>query len=434
MSPRNELDAEAARREAERIENIEAQIGTDEDGAGGRGRSEPLNQNPAETDPLGGGVERREPIHRSPQDDARMAIAARFRRPEAEERPFNGDLTDNENLYGQHGREGEEIDDDDPHALDPENRQDEADDGIDDQRQAARQRQQEQEPRRREVTVRGKKQLLTDDEILAAAQKTLAGDSYLEEAKALLAEAKTIRAERTGATRQHPDGEMGAHDELDPAEDPSAQHPEPLPVDLVQKLQFGDPEEAAKELAEYIDRRTEKKAANAVKTSGVERAFDQDHQRSQKALKAFTDANPDLANDRIAAMAIEQGMYDLYKEDILKLGFVTEDKLPRTNQELANWHRFYRVNGYEMRNTSDLLEASKGKFLEWRGEKPGQQSQQRTQKTAPRISVSVDRDQRRQAIPLQPSRASAPRRDTTAPVPGDRSAVVANMRKARGQV
>lgn len=421
MAPRNPNELT----QAERDENIEAQIGTEEDGAGGAGDTQPLDQNLA-SDPLEGGVERRDPIRHSPQDDVRMSIASRFRRPEAEERPFNGDMTDPENAYGRFGRDG---DDDDDAAVAAAEAGGEDLSDIDDQRQAARQ------PAKREVIVRGKKMLLSDEEILAAAQKTLAGDTYLEDAKSILAQAKEIRAERTGANRQHPDGDqVGAQDELDPALDDGAQHPEPLPVELVQKLQFGDPEEAAKELAEYIDRRSEKKAATAVHSSGVERAFDQDLQRSQKALKAFTDANPDLANDELAAMAIEKGMYDLYKEDILKLGLTTEDKLPTTSKELANWHRFYRVNGYEVRPTKDLLEASKAKFLDWKGVKPAPQQQQRQAKTAPRISVSVDRDARRAAIPLQPSRAAAPRRDVQAPAPSDRASVVADMRRQRGQV
>jgi hypothetical protein len=423
MAPRNQNELT----EAERIENIEAQFGAEEDGHVGAGDTELLDQG-AGDDPLGGGTERREPIKNSPADDIRSQIANRFRRPVAEERPFNGDMTDPENTYGTFGAEPSDDELDAEAAAREAEGEDLSD--IDDQRT---QRQPANEPAKREVTVRGKKMLLTEDEILAAAQKTLAGDSYLEDAKGILAQAKEIRAARTGATRQHPDGEMGAQDDLDSAADGSAQHPEPLPVDLVQKLQFGDPEEAAKELADYIDRRTEKQAGKAVEASGVERAFNQDLARSQKALAAFTGANPDLANDEIAAMAIEKGMYDLYREDMIKIG-LAEEQLPKTPAEIANWHRLYRINGYEVRDTKTLLEASKDKFVQWRGGKAAPKQEQRPQKQAPRISVSVDRDARRQAIPLQPSRAAAPRRDVNPAAPADRSGVVANMRKQRGQV
>jgi hypothetical protein len=404
MAPRNPNELT----EAERDENIEAQFGAEEDGAGRRRRNRNARPEPRD-DPLEGGVERREPIKHSPQDDVRMSIADRFRRPEKEERPFNGDMTDPENLHGVFGREEEEDADEQAIAAgqlnDPE---------IDDQRAPSRQ----QEPAKREVTVRGKKMLLTEDEILAAAQKTLAGDSYLEDAKNLLAQAKEIRADRTGANRQHPDGENGAHDELDSAADGNAQHPEPLPVELVQKLQFGDPEEAAKELADYVARSSKKTAATAVEQSGVERAFNQDHQRSKKALATFTEANPDLANDEIAAMAIEKGMYDLYREDMLKLG-LTEEQLPKTPNEIANWHRLYRINGYEVRDTKTLLEDVKGEIrrMARRQESSPAAEAAAAAEAGPADRVSVDRDARRQAIPLQPSRAAAPRRDVQAPAP-----------------
>src|SRR5688572_24608767 len=83
-------------------ENAEARFGADEDAPRERGATEPLNQNPDGNDPLQTGLESRTPIQRSPQDSMRSQIAARFRRveTEAEERPFNGDFNDNENMYG----------------------------------------------------------------------------------------------------------------------------------------------------------------------------------------------------------------------------------------------------------------------------------------------------------------------------------------------
>jgi hypothetical protein len=127
-------------------------------------------------------------------------------------------------------------------------------------------------------------------------------------------------------------------------------------------------------------------------------------------------------------------MYDLYKEDMLALG-LEEGALPKTPKELANWHRFYRINGYEVRQTKDLLEASKEVFLTWRdGKSQPRQQEARPSRQQPRIQVNVDRDQRRMAIPVQPQRAVVPRRDVQPTAPASRSDVVANMRKARGQL
>jgi hypothetical protein len=126
-------------------------------------------------------------------------------------------------------------------------------------------------------------------------------------------------------------------------------------------------------------------------------------------------------------------MYRLYKEDILALG-ITEDQC-RTTNEIANWHRFYRMNGYEVRGTKELLETSKDRFVQWRGGSRGESNQRSTTKRpAPSIQVNVQRDERRMAIPNQPTRAAVPRRDAQTPVRQSGSDVVAAMRRQRGQV
>jgi hypothetical protein len=116
-------------------------------------------------------------------------------------------------------------------------------------------------------------------------------------------------------------------------------------------------------------------------------------------------------------MAIEKGMYDLYREDMLKLG-LTEEQLPKTPNEIANWHRLYRINGYEVRDTKTCSNV-KGKVprMARRRSRLPSNSGSTSGKAGPADRVSVDRDARRQAIPLQPSRAAAPRRDVQAPAP-----------------
>lgn len=353
-------------------------------------------------------------IKHSPQDGGRAAIANRFRHADPEdERPFNGDMADPENIYGQHGAEPE----DEPIL------EEDAVDIVGDRAPAP-----QQQAAKRKLTVRGQTVEMTDDEILAAAQKTLAADSYLDEARELLNEARGIKKARAASDGQHPDRQEDAP--LDPdAPETDAQHPEPSFKGVIEKIQYGDPEEAAAELERLVDTRTTKR----VDEDQATRLFNQDLSRSQKALKAFTDANPDLANDEIAAIAIERGMYRLYREDIIKLG-LPEDKIPSDPKTLANWHRFYRVHGHEVRNTSDLLETSKKQFLKYIGktQEPAQQRQPR--KESPRVQINVDRDTRRAAIPNQPTRTVTPQRQAQPTVPATRSDVVANMRRARGQV
>jgi hypothetical protein len=199
---------------------------------------------------------------------------------------------------------------------------------------------------------------------------------------------------------------------------------------VVAKIQYGDPDDAAADLERLIDDRAGRKANEGQ----LQRAYDQDLARSQKALQVFSAANEDLAKDEYASMAIERGMYHLYKEDILALG-ITEQQLPNNVNALANWHRFYRMNGYEVRSTKELLETSRDRFLKWRGEEAGSSSDQRpARRSNPNIQVNVRRDERRMAIPNQPTRAVVPRRDAQTPIKQSASDVVATMRRQRGQI
>lgn len=412
-------------------ENEDAGTGTTEDS--GTRRPAPQRQQQSENqddvDPLGGGTERREPIRMSPQDDFRAQIAARFRRVEPEDEvPFNGDMSDPAMTLGDIGRESgpldDDFDDDRDRTLDPVV-------GSPDRRIARPAREEGQdEPRMITRKVRGKDVTMSEEEWLDRASQVTAADSYLEEARAVLDQAKEIRAGRAAQSRQHPDGEEDTSQQQDdPPNLDDDQHPDLSFKDIVAKIQFGDVDEAATLLEQAIEQR----AVRSAKKGQLEVTFDQDLKRSQKALREFTNANPDLAADEDASMLVERRMYSLYREDMKKLG-LSEDQIPKTSSEVANWHRFYRVNGYEVRPTSALLEAA-GKHVRQRlgiGQEEPLREQPRREK--PRVQVNVDRDIRRQNIPLQPQRGATPRRDNPQPQVAKGSEIVAQMRRARGQV
>ena len=353
---------------------------------------------------------RTKPQARSPADEARNAIADRFKRPGV--LPFNGDLADPEMLYGEAGRAP---------TLEPEPDTTVVGDAMPT----------EPAPEKRVLKIRGQDVELTDQEILERARKVTSADSYLEEARKLLEEAKTIKGERAARDRQPPDGQSSTQDDgldSDPQQDQGRPHAPGL-KEVIEKIQFGDPEEAASELGRFI-----KTAAKTEADQGhITRLFNNDLVRSQQALKDFTDANPELAKDDLASMAIERSMYALYREDILKLGVVDEAQIPTDTGVLANWHRYYRVHGQPVRSTPELLNAAKDRFVTWRGQRAP--TPQPARKEAPRVNVNVDRTERRLAIPNQPTRAVAPRRDVQqTPQRTTGSDVVAEMRKARGQL
>lgn len=385
----------------------------DESGDQNRGRETEL---PEQNDD----VPRRKPLYMSPADEVRANIAKRFRHEAPEDEvPFNGDMTDPEMLYGRAGRREEEPAGDD---IDP---------GV------PRQEAQTEAPKLRKLIVRGKEIELTEEEILARAGKVTAADSYLDEARAMLEEAKSIRGGRSPAgTDQHPDPSRTRatedEQELDPPDD--AQHPaQSRTRKLVEELQFGDPDKAAELLEEIVDERADKKADNRQLT----RLMNNDLVASQKALKDFMGKHPELADDKNAAVLIENSMYDFFREEIEALGTVDKDTIPKDPKQLANWHRFHRVHGDNVSKPADLLEKALKKIEAWRGgPKPNPSTSRSTERRPePRVDVTVDRTQRRQALPNQPSRTVSPRPDAmAAPQTRSRSDVVMQMRKSRGQL
>jgi hypothetical protein len=366
--------------------------------------------------------EREEPVdRRSPGDIKRAEMAKRFRRNADGEGdvPYNGDPNDPEMKYGKFGR---------PDDAEPEPGAtivgDRAEPEIIEQRQ-------EQQPQKKKLIIRGREVWLTDAEILARASMVEAADTYLEESKALMTEARDIRnsARRTGQDPQHPEDQTGAQDdELNNDRGQERQHPDEL-EQAIEEIQFGDPKDAAAKIRKVITQASDESADKRQ----LDRLINNDHTASQKALREFMGQNPDLAKDEDANAMLETYMYRIYREDITKLG-VDPTLIPKDNNELANWHRFYRVNGKPVRNTTEALSEAKSRFDKFRGVTPKQPAQQQRQR--PRIEVDVDRTARRENIQSQPTRAVAPRPDATrqAPTTRSRSDVVMNMRKQRGQV
>jgi hypothetical protein len=380
---------------------------TGEEGEGGSHQP----QRAAEDDD---GAGRPKPIHMSPADQARLDMAKRFRRQSVEDDvPFNGNMNDPEMLYGKAGRVELKPDPNEPDML------------VEKPVTPVK-----PEPAKRTLTVRGKTVEMTDDEILAAAQKTLAGDSYLDEARSLLEEAKTIKAERAGRAPQHPEGDTQRtqDDGLENDRDGARQHPDEL-EEAIEQIQFGDPKEAAAKIRKVMKTVSEKEADEGQ----MRRLVKNDIARVQTVLKTFSDANPEIANDPIAAQAIEQFVYRLTRAEIEKLGDVDASKIPQNPAELANWHRFYRINGRSVSTAEALLEGAKGEYLKWKG--VSEQPKPPAAKVAPRVVVNVDRTERRAAMPTQPTRSMAPRPDAQArPTEGrSRSETIMKMRQQRGQ-
>lgn len=372
--------------------------------------------------------EREEPArkkisHLSPSDEIRANIAKKFDRRnmggidgEEGDVPFNGNLNDDEMLYGRAGR---------PPQAEPEL---EAEEEIEEQ-PAARAPAPE---KKFTIKVRGKDIQLTEAELLERASKVEAADQYLEEGRNLLEQARDVRrtnAERDGTEPRRPGDRDNTQNDRTELDTDDGQHPDPL-EQVIEELQFGDPKEGAKKLRAVITQTADQSADSRQ----VARLVDKDNIASTKAITTFIEKNPDL-NDPHTERWLELELYDLQREEIAKLGTVAADKIPTDNKAMAKWHQLYRVHGAEVSSQEKLLQVAKDRFDKFRGvTKPAQQQERRRE--APRVEVNVDRNQRRAAIPVQPARASAPRPDADQPKSqtSNRSSVIANMRRSRGQL
>lgn len=359
------------------------------------------------------------PFRGSPSDQKRLEIAARFKRNKDGEAdpPYNGDPNDPEMQYGRVAQQ--QLEPDPGASLVGGRTERSADqDDLDGERMITR-------------TVRGKSVTKTLAAWLEDASKVSAADSYLEEGRTLLEDAREMRrnsAQRTGQDPQHPEDRTGEQDDdlnLDQGQD--RQHPDELEA-AIEEIQFGDPKDAAKKIRSVIARA----ADESTDKRQLDRLIANDLTKSQTELKAFLDQNPELKDDESANVLMEKYMYDVYRDDITSMG-IDPNLIPKDNNELANWHRFYRVHGKPVKTAAEALTIAKQKLDGWRG--PSAQSRPEPRRQQPRVEVSVDREERRRNIQTQPSRAATPRPDAVrqAPERKSRHDIIMDMRRSRGR-
>lgn len=388
-------------------------------------------------------TDRKPPVVRSPKDEARNEITARFRKNRSTESASEEESDAQEiRRFAREGMPPELIalnglqDGDADPALET------GDEGTGIIEAGEVEAEEQAAPVKRKLKVNGKDRELSEDEITAAAQMYLAADGILDEAKAKMRDIDALMrsAKENQGTRSAPTGEnqtarnaaQTTDTETPIADDGENQTDNPF-TKLIETIQYGKPEEAAASLQQLVTTEAGKQSKEALRNERLRN----DGVRSQKVLKDFMEAHPDLASDEMASAAIERTLFSMQKQDLLALG-LEEATIPQTPAEIAKWHQFYRVEGHNVRDAATLLTDARDNFLKWRGGPVAPKVAD--PKTPPKIAVVVDRSARRAAIPQQPSRSAAPKPDTTATqkAPADRASVVQNMKllraKPRGQV
>lgn len=348
-------------------------------------------------------------VQMSPKDIERAEIAARFKksRQDPQDVDYHGDHNDPSQHYGAVAKAPEPEPEPEP------------------------QQQQQPEPRKVKLKVRHQEIELPEDEVRALAQKALAADTYLDDAKKIYEDARRAPSSRPHQGEPEP-APVDRQDDIDPDDErqPHQEGDDPF-ESLVEKIQYGDKKEAAEALRTTLAKASERAT---LETQWAQRIND-DLARDTETYKEFVAKNAEIASDRKAFVAIKEDFLDGYREDLRKIG-VPEDRIPTDPDTLAAHHRIYKLKGQPVRSVGQLLEAAKTKFVEWRGG-PAPRPQQQQQPSNGRPAVNVNRTERREAIPHQPSRAAVPQqlqRPQNAPASPDRSSVVQRMRQSRGQV
>lgn len=345
-------------------------------------------------------------VHMSPADEKRQELYKRFKRDsENRDVPYHGDHADPTQMYGAVAAPEPEPEAPAEPAPAP------------------------AEPRKIKIKVRQEERELTEAELIAHAQKAIAAESYLDDARKIYEDARRPAASRPHQDEERPAPVAGEQDE--PAE---PQHPEADPIEeLVQTLQYGDTKDAAEKLRTTLAKMSDEQSERAL----WNRLINDDIRRDAKAVQEFAEKHADLAKDDDAVAGIRRRVAEGYKADLIRIG-ISEDRIPdpvKDPERLAQHHRVYKLQGQPVRQVSEILTSARDDWMK-KFRPSTQPSQQPSQNGATRPAVHVDRTERRAAIQQQPSRATVPpSMQPSQPQAGQRdlSATVAAMRRARGQ-
>ena len=270
----------------------------------------------------------------------------------------------------------------------------------------------------------------TDAQLIKLAQKQMAANAILDEAKAAKKSARVSERADEGNTSPDPS------DETDPEEDEprEPQHQRNRHREVIEKIQFGDPDEAAEVLAGYL----RDSVKGAISEMEVGHRVSQVEAMIERATIEFEAANADIVQDEDFADALyNKHLVAEFKKDLINGGIPAE----RVEATLGN-HISKAMQAYiavasdgrvKLRTPAEMLSAAE---QSWRT-KYGRPSQNRepARTSVPQVANS-DRLDRKRTLASQPNRASVPA-STAAPkngqTPEARASVVQKMRAQRGQ-
>lgn len=390
-----------------------------------------LNQAPAGPEPAEAPPDPnvREVEVKGPHEDKRLAIAANYRRrPEAQDDASTDAIDPNDPAltYGSHPEAGDDMDDQEREAL--QRARVAAGEGEEPAAEAPQY----------EVNVNGERRLVTVAQLISNFQKNSAADQRLHQAAELLKAAGQLAQTRNASaadTQAEPPPAPGK-----PSTSPLSDITDEELAKVLEQVQYGDPADGAAALRQYgemIAARVQPAPTPAPVDARSQVRFALEDERSERALKTFVEQNADIAADPGLQRVTADFAHAEMLQDLLTV--LPEEEIRatiRNPRDLVLAHKAARVEGWDgIRSPEEILAASLTTAKKWAQRVAGGNA-------APAQPANgngqTDRlERKRTSVQLQPAMRGQPPRAPTQ-ISGDltahRSAAVAKMRQARGQV
>lgn len=277
---------------------------------------------------------------------------------------------------------------------------------------------------------------MSDAQLIKLAQKQVAASQVLDEAKAAKKIARAAAPDegdtQPASHQQHNEPDL---DDDEPA--PAQPNPDDRRRQLIEKIQFGDPEEATQAFTEAV--------SEGVRSVVAEQEFSKRHNNViniiKKAGDDFEAANADLVSDPdYADILYNRAFVAELKKDLVGQGLLPENVDAVVGNDVRTAMKAYAniaADGRVKTRAPNQMLAAAAQAVRQKFNRPAPPSRPGARTTAARPTtapMSHRQDAKRQLQP-QPARTSAPTQ--SGPVHGQapvaRSNAVMQMRKARGQ-
>lgn len=284
-----------------------------------------------------------------------------------------------------------------------------------------------------EITVHGNRQKVKVRDLAANAQKYLAGDQRLEDAKKIVGELRELQ-QRANA-KPGTDAEQTA-DTTDAAT--RTQVDEEKLQQIGELIQLGEPGEAARAVLELVQQTAQGSTAQPVLDPAMVRTVLQDVISEQEVRSFVTDGHEDLITDPNMVRLVNEQICVEMVRDLINAGMeegLLREKLRSDADVKAVWNKARELN-LPVRPKHELVADGYFGAQNWirktAGLPPVERGQERKPPANPPLSDRLDRKRSAQPQPAQ-RKAPAQAAPVVPPIEQSRQQGFQEMKKARGQ-